>query len=198
MKHGRVENGHYPALLGYRTLECGGATKHAVLKQRDTAGGKWLFILCLDNGRTMGSALVQRFITLSSVPQECIGTCFPLAYSLFSTAKCAWIAVLIDLLSDDVDVLLGRLCLMIHKATWLRDLFHGAQSGDNAVWCCSWKGFVYSQQECVCTCACVLTALWVWCHVATSVSKMGLCSRKHSQVLECECCGKISQIDPQD
>lgn len=157
MKHGRVENGHYPALLGYRTLECGGATKHAVLKQRDTAGGKWLFILCLDNGRTMGSALVQRFITLSSVPQECIGTCFPLAYSLFSTAKCAWIAVLIDLLSDDVDVLLGRLCLMIHKATWLRDLFHGAQSGDNAVWCCSWKVlFILSRSVCARALVCSL------------------------------------------
>lgn len=131
-------------------------------------------------------------------PRSALG--FVFHYSLFSTAKCVWIAVLIDLLSDDVDVLLDRLCLMIHKATWLCDLFHDAQTSGNAVWCCSWKGFVYSQQECVCvrTCTCVLTALWVWCHVATSVSKMGLCSRKHTQVHECESCGKISQIDPQD
>lgn len=86
-------------------------------------------------------------------PRSALGLVFH--YSLFSTAKCEWIAVLIDLLSDDMDVLLGRLCLMIHKATWLRDLFHDAQTGNNAVWCCSWKGFVYSQQECVCACALV-------------------------------------------
>ncbi len=59
---------------------------------------------------------------------------------------------------------LGRLCVMIHMATWICDLFHDAQTDANTVWCCSWKGFVYSQQECVCVCVCVRAHVHLCAH----------------------------------
>lgn len=74
--------------------------------------------------------------------------------------------VLIDLLSDDVDVLLGRPCVVIHKAAWFRDLFHDAQTSLVLLmkWVCLFSAGVCEHMH-VNLCAHCFVSLMSCCHI---------------------------------